>query len=65
MIKGLNMFLVPIKLVSFGFSSYKKVILILIQTFSKILVLVPTVSLLSLNGDVDDGETCHPINVVA
>ena len=59
------MFLVLVKLASSGFSPCKKIILILTQTFPKVLVLVPTVSLPPLSDDVDDEETYHPFHVVA
>ena len=49
---------------SSSFGPCKKVILILIQIFLKVLVLVPTVSLPLLSDDVNDGETHHPSDVI-
>ena len=53
------MFLTLIKLVSSNFGPCTFYLFILIQTFAKVLVLFPTVSLHPLNDDVDDGEPRH------
>ena len=58
------MFVILIKLVSFGFSHCKKIILILIQTFSKVLVLTPIVSLPPLSDGVNDRKPRY-LNYVA
>ena len=61
---GLNKFLVHIKLAISGFNLCKKKILILIQTFLKVLILVPTISLHLSTDDVDNGEPRYRSHVV-
>ena len=59
------MFLVPIKLVNFGFSPQEFFFFfwVLIQSFQNILVLVYSVSLPVLSDDMDDEEPHHPSHV--
>ena len=59
------MFLFHIKLANSNFSPCKFFFFILIQTFSKVLILVPIVSLSQLSDDVDNGEPRHPVHVTA